>query len=494
MKRIVAMLGAAGLALALPSAANAQKDTLSLGMSVEPPHLDPSGGAAGSIREVTYANVYEGLTRIDRNGQVRPALAESWARSEDGLTYVFTLRAGVKFHDGSDFDAADVKFTFDRAMAPDSTNAQKWIFAPIESVSAAEPRKVTIKLKHPVGNFLYNLGWGDAVIFAPESVASNKQTPVGTGPFKFERWVRGDRVELSRFEGHRDAASIKLRRATFRFIQDPAAQVAALRAGDLDAFPNLGAPETLDQFKNDARFKVVVGATEGEVVLAINNTKPPLDDVRVRRAISHAIDRKAVVDGAWSGYGPPIGSHFSPLHPAYVDLAGVYPYDPAKARALLREAGVREGATLNMRLPPFPYAPRAGEIVKAFLEQVGLKVNYELIQAPQWLQQVFRERQYDLTIVAHTEPLDINIYARDDYYFGYKNPAFKELIATIERTLDEGERNKLLGEAQRIIARDAVNGFLFQLPKLGVWNADLEGLWENSPIQANDLTEARWRR
>ena len=188
MNRIVAMLGAVGLALALPSAASAQKDTLSLGMSVEPPHLDPSGGAAGSIREVTYANVYEGLTRIDRSGQVRPALAESWTRSADGLTYVFTLRSGVKFHDGSDFDAADVRFTFDRAMAPDSTNAQKWIFAPIESVSATEPHKVTIKLKHPVGNFLYNLGWGDAVIFAPESVANNKQTPVGTGPSPHQYW------------------------------------------------------------------------------------------------------------------------------------------------------------------------------------------------------------------------------------------------------------------------------------------------------------------
>lgn len=484
----------AAAAVLWPLAAQAQKDTLSLGMSVEPPHLDPSAGAAGSIREVTYANVYEGLTRIDRNGRVQPALAESWTRSDDGLRYSFRLRGGVKFHDGTDFDASDVKFTFDRARAPDSTNAQKWIFAPIDTVEAPDPRTVVVTLKHPVGNFLYNLGWGDAVIFGPESVANNRNSPVGTGPFKFERWVKGDRVDLSKFDAHRNAADVKLRRVTFRFIPDPQAQVAALRAGDLDAFPTMGAPETLDQFKQDRRFRVVVGATEGETILAINNGKAPLDDVRVRRAIAHAIDRKAVIDGAWSGYGTPIGSHFSPLHPAYVDLTGMYPYDPAKAKALLREAGHANGFSVSMRLPPFPYAPRAGEIIAAQLAQVGIKANIELIQAPQWLEQVFRNRQYDLTIVAHTEPLDINIYARDDYYFAYKNPAFKALIERIERTLDEGERNKLYGEALRIIATDSVNGFLFQLPKLGVWNADLTGLWENSPIQANDVTEVRWTK
>ncbi len=477
-----------------PTPASAQRDTLTLGMSLEPPHLDPTGSAAAAIREVTYANLYQGLTRIDRNGRVQPALAESWSRSDDGLVYTFKLRRGVKFHDGTTLDAGDVKFTFGRAMAPDSTNAQKWIFAPIAAVEAPDDHTAVVRLKHPVGNFLYNLGWGDAVIFGPESAANNRANPVGTGPFKFERWARGDRVELVRFDDYWQKDAVKLKRVTFRFIQDPVAQVAALRSGDLDAFPNLGAPETLDQFKNDRRFRVVVGTTEGEVILAINNGKPPLDDVRVRRAIAHAIDRKAVIDGAWSGYGQAIGSHFSPLHPAYVDLTGRYPYDPGKARALLAEAGHAQGLALSMRLPPAPYAPRSGEIIAAMLQQVGIRATIEQVQWPQWLEQVFRNRQYDLTVVAHTEPLDINIYARDDYYFAYRNPAFKELIGRIERAGDEAERNKLFGEAQRLVSDDAINGFLFQLPKLGVWSADLEGLWENSPIQANDVTEAHWRR
>ncbi|MGQ0663773.1 MAG: ABC transporter substrate-binding protein [Pseudomonadota bacterium] len=494
MNKLATAIFAVAAVVAATLPAQAQKDTLVLGMSLEPPHLDPTASPAGAIREVVYANILEGLTRIDRSGAARPALAESWTISADALTYAFKLRRNVAFHDGTAFDSADVKFTFDRAMAPDSTNAQKWIFAPIAAVTAPDPHTLTIALKHPVGNFLYNLGWGDAVIFAPESVANAKTHPIGTGPFKFDRWVKGDRVELSRYDGYWNQERKTLRRVTFRFIPDAAAQVAALRAGDVDAFPNLGAPETLDQFKGDRRFRVAVGATEGETILALNNTKPPLNDVRVRRALAHAVDRKAVIDGAWSGYGTPIGSHFSPLHPAYADLTGLYPYDPARAKALLAEAGHASGFALQMRLPPPPYAPRAGEIIAAQLAQVGIRTEIERVQWPQWLSQVFRERQYDLTVIAHTEPLDLNIYARDDYYFGYSNPAFKALIDKIERTLDEGERNRLYGEAQRMIAADAVNVFLFQLPKLGVWNADLDGLWENSPIQANDLTEVRWRR
>jgi len=493
VNKLVATLIAAGTAAFLPLAAQAQKDTLVLGMSVEPTVLDPTAGAAGSIREVTYANLFEGLTRIDRNGAVQPALAESWTRTDDGLSYTFKLRQGVKFHDGTDFDSADVKFTFDRAMAADSTNAQKWIFTPIAAVETPDRYTVVIRLKQPIGPFLYNLGWGDAVMMAPESAANNRNTPIGTGPFKLDRWVKGDRVELGRYDGYWGKKPA-LRRVTFRFVPDPQAQMAALRAGDIDAFPNLGAPETVNQLKTDGRFRVVIGATEGETILAINNTKPALADVRVRRALAHAVDRKAVIDGAWSGYGTPIGSHFSPLHPAYVDLTGMYPYDPAKAKALLAEAGHANGLTLSMRLPPFPYAPRAGEVIAAQLAQVGIKANIELIQAPQWLEGVFRRREYDLTIVSHTEPVDINIYARDDYYFGYAKPEFKALIAKIDATLDEGERNKLYGDAQRMIAEDCVNVFLFQLPKLGVWSADLAGLWENSPIQANDVTEVTWKR
>ena len=228
-------------------------------------------------------------------------------------------------------------------------------------------------------------------------------------------------------------------------------------------------------------------------ILAINNARGPLSDVRVRRALAHAVDRQAVIDGAMFGYGTPIGTHFAPHHPAYVDLTGTYPYDPEKAKALLAEAGFGEGLTLSLKLPPPSYARRGGEIVAAQLAQVGVTAEISQLEWAGWLEQVFRGGDYDLTIVSHTEPMDIGIYARDKYYFAYQDADFKALMAKLNTTVEEDARYGLLADAQKKLSDDSVNVFLFQLAKHGVWNKDVVGLWENSPVQANDLTAVYWK-
>ena len=241
-----------GLALILATALTAQaaNESLTLGVTLEPPHLDPTAGAAAAIDEVVYANIFEGLTRIDHNGAVLPALASSWEVSQDGKRYSFKLREGVTFHDGSSFEASDVVFALERARAEDSVNAQKALFEPIDNIEAAGDDGVVITLKRPSGNFLFNLGWGDAVIVAPETAEANKSNPVGTGPFKFRRWVQGDRVELERYDDYW-GTPVQLSEATFKFIPDPAAAAAAMLAGDIDAFANFPAPEILAQFEAD---------------------------------------------------------------------------------------------------------------------------------------------------------------------------------------------------------------------------------------------------
>ena len=489
MNKLVFGIAAAGLVLAqaLSGGAQAQsKNTITLGLTLEPPHLDPTAGAAAAIDEIVYANVFEGLTRIDQNGVVQPQLATEWSVSDDGLAYTFKLRPNARFHDGTALDASDVVFSLDRARGPDSVNAQKPLFAAIDKVEAVDPRTVRITLSRPEGSLLFNLGWGDAVIVGPESADTNKSKPIGSGPFKFDRWVKGDRIELSAVD-----AKTALQKVIFKIIPDPSSQVAALKAGDIDAMPNLNAPEAVLAFQADADFEVAIGSTEGETILSINNTKPPFDDVRVRRAIAHTIDRKAIIDGAMFGFGTPIGSHFAPHHPAYVDLTGIYPYNPAKSRALLKEAGV-ENLKLTLKLPPPTYARRGGEIVAAQLKEAGIEAEIIPVEWAQWLEQGFRGNDFDLTIVSHTEPQDIGIYAREKYYFNYQSPAFKAVIADLTRSSDPAERNKLLGKAQRIIADDAVNAYMFQLAKLGVWRKGLKGLWRNSPVQANDVTGVRW--
>jgi peptide/nickel transport system substrate-binding protein len=478
------------VAVTLTAGSAVAQDTLTMGMVLEPPHLDPTAGAAAAIREVGYANIFEGLTRIDQTGAVQPALAREWTISEDGLTYVFALTPDAVFHNGVPLTAAHVVFSFERAMAEDSVNAQKQLFEPIAGVEATDDHTVTITLERPTGPFLFNLGWGDMVIVEPSSAETNRTEPVGTGPFRFARWVTGDRVELERNPDYWGEAPA-LARAIFKFIPDPAAATAAMLAGDVDAFANFPAPEALGQFEGDPRFSVVVGSTEGETILAINNARPPLDDLRVRRALAHAVDRQAVIDGAMFGYGTPIGSHFAPHHPAYVDLTGRYPYDPEQAKALLAEAGA-DNLQLTLKLPPPSYARRGGEIIQAQLAVVGIEASIIPMEWAQWLEQVFQGKDFDLTIVSHTEPVDIDIYARDDYYFGYDNPDFDAVIEALGTTDDPDARTALFGEAQAILAEDSVNVFLFQLAKHGVWKAGLEGLWHNSPIPANDLTAVRW--
>ena len=485
---------AAAIALAVSAGpAAAAKDSVVIGMTLEPPHLDPTAGAAAAIDEVVYANVFESLTRINERGEILPGLAESWTVSDDGLVYTFTLRQGVTYHDGTTFDSADVKFALDRARSEDSVNAQKGYFAAIASVEVPSPSQAVVRLSRPDGLFLFNMGSGDATIVAPESADGNKTSPVGTGPFKFDRWVEGDRVELSRNAEFRDPGSVRLEQVTFRFISDSAAQVAALLAGDVDAIPNMGAPETLARFENDNRFEVVVGTTEGETVMGVNLRREPFSDVRVRQAIAHAIDRQEVVDGAMFGFGTPIGSHFAPHNPAYVDLSGRYPHDPDKARALLAEAGYPDGFDMNFKLPPPAYARRGGEIIQAQLAEVGIRAELEPVEWAQWLEQVFRGYDYDMTIVSHTEPLDIGIYARGgEYYFGYENADFNAVIADLDAATDPAERGRLYGQAQRLLSDDQASIFVFQLAKIGVRSAKLEGMWANSPIQANDVTGAYW--
>ena len=490
MKRL--KLGAlAAIAIGAGVAAHAAETGITVAMQLEPPHLDPTSAAAGAIDSVLYANVFEGLTRFAADGSVVPGLAKSWDISEDGLTYTFTLQEGVTFHDGSSFDAEDVKFSLDRARAEDSTNAQKALFEAIDTVEAVDPATVRITLGQPNGALLFNLAWGDAVIVAPESIEGIKASPVGTGAFKFANWVQGDRIELERNAEYWGEAPA-LETATFRFISDPTAAFASVMAEDVDAFVGFPAPENLPQFEADPRFQVIVGSTEGETILAMNNKQPPFDNPLVREAVAHAIDRQAIIDGAMFGLGTPIGTHFAPHNPDYVDLIDLSGFDPDRSRELLEEAGLAEGFTTTLKLPPPSYARRGGEIIAAQLREVGIQTEISNLEWAQWLEEVFRGKNFGLTIVSHTEPMDIGIYARPDYYFQYGKPEFVAIMDKLNAETDPEARSALLKDAQRRIAEDHVNGYLFQLAFPTVANARIEGLWQNQPTQATDLTGVRW--
>lgn len=488
--RLFKFATASALAMMVATGAIAKSD-ITLAMQLEPPHLDPTSAAAGAIDSVLYSNVFEGLTRFASDGSIIPGLAQSWMISDDGLTYTFKLAEGVTFHDGTTMDAEDVKFSLDRARAEDSANAQKALFASIADVEAVDASTVKITLSAPNGSLLFNLAWGDAVIVAPESIENIKQAPVGTGAFKFANWVQGDNITLEKNADYWGTPA-KLDKVTFKFISDPTAAFAAVMAEDVDVFAGYPAPENVPQFEADPRFQVIVGNTEGETILSTNNKMPPFDNVKVREAMAHAIDRQAIIDGAMFGLGTPIGTHFAPHNPDYVDLTAGSAYDPEKAKALLAEAGFAEGFTTTLKLPPPSYARRGGEIIAAQLREVGIQTEITNLEWAQWLEEVFKGKDFGLTIVSHTEPMDIGIYARPDYYFQYDDADFQAMNTALEAEADPAKRSALLDQMQRKISGDYVNGYLFQLAIPTIAKAGVQGLWENAPTQANDMTAVSW--
>ncbi|APG13346.1 ABC transporter substrate-binding protein [Bradyrhizobium japonicum] len=494
-KLSIVAFAAALVAAPLPVLAQGKKDSVVMAMALEPPGLDPTIAAAAAIAEVTLYNIYETLTKINEDGSVSPLLAESWTASPDLKTYTFKLRKGVKFQNGEAFDSAAVKFSFERNAIATSTNKDKSLFQAFEKVDAPDADTVVITVKYSEPNLPFLLGQASGSIVEPKSAATNGTQPVGTGPYQLGAWAKGSSITLTKWADYRNAAAIKLSKVTIRFISDPAAQTAALLSGDVDAFPRVAAARAIGQFKADPRFNVMVGGSRAKTIVGINERKKPLDDVRVRRAILAAIDRKAMVDGAADGFGTPIGSFYVPGALGFVDTTGINPYDPEKAKKLLAEAGVTTPLELSLKLPPPSYARQGGEILAAQLAKVGIIAKIENVEWAQWLSQVFAgngPHNFDLTIVSHVEPFDLVKITEPDYYLGYNNEAFNALYKQIVSTPDEAGRAKLLGDAQRMLATDAVAGFLYQPQLITITNKKLKGVWKDVPQYENDFSTWSW--
>jgi len=464
--------------------------SLIIAQGVEPPGLDPTTATSTAIPRVVYANVLEGLVKIDRNGRIVPALGGDYKISKDGKEYTFILKKGVNFHDGKPFHAEDVKFTFERLMDPKTATAHPEYYKDIEAVQVVDSHTVKIKLKNVNSMFLFNLARGDSVIINKQAVDKLKSAPVGTGPFKFVEWVRGAHITLTKFDDYHMKGIPYLDKVTFKFIGDPSAQIASLKAGDIDVIAYDVSPENALLLEKDPKFKVLNGYTTTEVILSTNNSRKPFTDVRIRRAMAHAIDRSALIKGAMSGYGVPIGSHMDPGNPYYIDLTSVYPYSPQRAKELLTEAGYPHGFEAVIKLPErYAYARRCGEIIADMLSQVGIKLKIELVEWGQWIDRVFKNADYDLTVIGHAEPFDINIYANPKYYFRYDSPKFQETLKRAEMEVDPKVRKELYVACQKIVTEDAVNGFLYVLPSLPTMKKEVMNWWKDYPMTACDVTE-----
>ncbi len=489
---LVALLAA--LLLAAPALAQdpppVRGGAITVAISADPPGWDPTLSTSQEIARVTYGNVFEGLVRFDRHGQIVPALATGWQVATDGLAWTFTLREGVRFHDGSPLTVDDVLFKFERALDPDSGHVNQGYYAAVTDVRAPDDRTIVFELSQPSRSLLYNLARPDAIIYPRALADTQRSRPVGTGPFRFARYVEGSEVRLERFDDYWNPELPYLDGATFRIVSDPNARVAALLAGDVDLIGPAVPPEQVRVLQANPAVKVALGTATAEVTVAMNNSRPPFDDLRVRQAITHAIDKQAIVDGAFFGLGTVIGTHMSPSEAYYVDLTDTYPYDPERARELLAEAGYADGLRFDFELPePYAIERRTGEIIAQQLREVGIQVNLSVVEWGTWIQRIFLAADYDMTIIGHSEPRDIDIYARPDYYYRYDNPRVAELLAEAEAAPTAAAETAAYREIARIIAEDAVNVWVFSPANVAAARTGVYGFWVDQPTPAIDLTQ-----
>lgn len=477
IRRLTIGLVAGLVAGALPFAGIAQAadtDQVVIGAVIEPTTLDITGAAGAEIPQLLLGNVYEGLLQITDRGSIQPALASTYSVSKDGKTYTFNLKS-ARFHDGSRMTANDVVWSLRRLIDPNSpvTPDLKGQFDRIASIKPSGPSTVVVTLKTRDNDFEFNLTQRGGVIFKA-GTSSFASTANGTGPYRLKSWNRGTSVTLERNEQYHGTKA-KTKTVVFRYILDSTALSNAMLSGQIDIMTTVQSPELLDVFRQRKNLKVYSGSTTFEVTMGMNNSRAPLNNVKVRQAIRQAIDKRALVKTAWAGYGLRIGSFVPPTDPWYENLANRYPYDLAKSRQLLAEAGYPNGFNLTLDVPGIPYATASQEFIAASLAKVGIKVTIRPVSFPEWISRVFLQADYDMTIIAHVEPNDMAIYANPNYYFRFDNAQYRNLLTEAREAATKSARNAAMRRAARILADQHVSDWLWLLPNIQVAKSNVTG-------------------
>ncbi|WP_157252129.1 ABC transporter substrate-binding protein [Nonomuraea typhae] len=492
MRRIGTLIAGGGLLLATAcggggggqtgGASPSKQETLSVGFVAEPANLDFTSTEGAAIPQALLVNVYEGLVKLDQDGKIVPLLAEKWEISEDRKTYTFTLRKGVTFTGGAPFTADDVAFSLNRVTSDWKLKIKTQLDV-IDKVEKKDDTTAVVTLKRPSNGFLYAMATRLGAMFSRTGVAELATKPVGTGPFQLGSWKRGDSIQLTANPGYWGAKPA-LSGVTLKYFKDATAMNNALLTGGIDVISSVQAPESLQQFADPGRFQTVEGTTNGEVVLSLNNGRPPFNDKKARQAVRHAIDHKALLDTAWAGRGQLIGTMVPPTDPWYEDRTGDYPYDVAKAKELLGG----KTYTVKMRVPNLPYAVAAAQVVKSQLAQVGITADIEPLEFPaRWLDVVFKQGDYDISMINHVEPRDMGIFADKSYYFHYDNPAFGKLLAEADQGTEQDQAGKLK-QAAKLLSDDAAADWLFLFPNLIVAKKGVTGLPKNAIAESFDFT------
>lgn len=455
----------------------------------DPDYLDPHKAAASGTYEMMF-NVFEGLLKPDSNGGVRPAIAESYSISNDGLTYTFKLRDNVYFHNGEKVTPEDVKYSYERLMGVNGEALSTDFQNNVEYVKIVGNDTIEIRLKQVDTSFLYN--FTQAIL--PKSNDGKQNTnPIGTGPFKFVEYLPGQRIVIEKFDKYWDPKLPYLDKVEFRIITDPQTTLIAFKAGEIDMVPRLGT-QYIDLIGNNGY--IVSGEQNLVQILGLNLKRKPFDDLRVRQAISYAIDKDMLIKAVADGYGTKLGSNMSPVMGKYFKegLADKYSTNIKKAKELLTEAGYKNGFDTTITVPSnYKFHVDTAQVIVEMLKQIGINAKIEQVEWGVWLDRVYAGRDFDSTIIAFTgklSPYDILKRYMSDYsrnFFNYNNPKYDEIIkkATMETNIEK--RIDLYKQAQVILSDDLPAIFLMDPNFIVALQNDLAG-YTLYPLYIQDMS------
>lgn len=436
----------------MPSAA--QSTTLRYATGTDAQTLDPQFVTDIPTSRVVI-QLHETLVYPNAEGEIQPVLAESWTVSEDNLSWTFKLRQGVTFHDGTPFNAEAVKFTFDRILAEETGSPRKSSAAAIDSVEVVDEHTVIIKTKAPFAPLLAQLSAYNLAIISPKAGTALRsdysKAPAGTGPFKLGEWTPGEKLTIVRNEDYWGEKA-KLEEVLFTVVPEDSARVLMLLSGEVDLVSNIP-PVMVDRLQGAPGVEIIEKTGVRTIYVAFNLAMEPFDDLRVRQAMAHAINTKALLEGVMNNLGTPGGGLESVVIPGAAAI-DPYPYDPERARELLAEAGLPDGFSVDFYLPTGRYINdrQLGEAIQAQLAEVGIKANLQTPEFGTYLSMLEAKDQIPMFLLGKGSPtgdpdftLTINVSTDGSGNYGnYSNEIVDELLLKQRGTVNVEERHEML--------------------------------------------------
>ena len=451
--------------------------------------LDPHKAVAAGTEEVLF-NMFEGLVKPDSNGNLNPAIASDYKVEEDMKTFTFFLREGVKFHDGSTVTVEDVKYSIERCADTSEGAPLVAAFSNIESVEVIDEKTIVVQLKEANADFLASM----TVAIIPASNATPESVAIGTGPYKFVSHTPQESFVMEKFDEYwGDAAHIE--KVVLKVCANTDTIVMNLNGGTIDMFARLTATQASQL---DDKFEVLEGTMNLVQAMYLNNAAAPFDDVRVRQALSYAVDKQYILDMTSDGHGTPVGSSMFPAFGKYYmpELATYYTKDVETAKKLLAEAGYPDGFTFTLKVPS-NYTPHveAAQVVAEELKSIGVTAKIELIEWETWVSDVYSGRQFEATIVgldASTLTASAMLVrfttTSSKNFINYNNPEYDEVYALAESLIDDEARTEAYKRCEEILTETAANVYIQDMAEFVALNKKYAG-YEFYPLYVQDFSK-----